>query len=182
MKPEIIFIAGTGHCGSTVLDLALGCHSEMVGVGELNALLEIENKSELDRLYKDMICSTNERMEDNSYWKGFYPIIKDNIEKSYLEKYRLHHEYFKNKFPGKVMVDSSKNLPVVKKLNRFFVQKKIYPIFLIKDVRNYAHSIYKKHKTNALRSFLDWYHMNTRILNNLENKKIRHKIIGYEEL
>lgn len=33
---KIIFIAGSGHCGSTLLDLILDSHSQVVGVGELS--------------------------------------------------------------------------------------------------------------------------------------------------
>ena len=33
---KVVFILGSGHCGSTLLDLMLGAHSRIVGLGEMS--------------------------------------------------------------------------------------------------------------------------------------------------
>ena len=36
---KIVFIIGTGHCGSTLLDLLLGSHSKAISLGEVYKVL-----------------------------------------------------------------------------------------------------------------------------------------------
>jgi hypothetical protein len=38
MKKKVLFIIGSGHCGSTLLTLMLGCHPDCFALGELNSL------------------------------------------------------------------------------------------------------------------------------------------------
>ena len=38
-EPGLVLIRGLGHSGSTILDLALGAHPQMVGLGEAVRLL-----------------------------------------------------------------------------------------------------------------------------------------------
>ena len=38
--PGLLLIRGLGHSGSTILDLALGAHSSIVGLGEAVRVLE----------------------------------------------------------------------------------------------------------------------------------------------
>lgn len=37
-RPKVIYVLGTGHCGSTLLDLLLNGHSEILGMGEWDRL------------------------------------------------------------------------------------------------------------------------------------------------
>lgn len=37
-KPKIVYIFGAGHSGSTLLDVLLGCHSDVAGLGEVHRL------------------------------------------------------------------------------------------------------------------------------------------------
>ena len=39
-EPGLLLIRGLGHSGSTILDLALGAHSQVVGLGEAARVLE----------------------------------------------------------------------------------------------------------------------------------------------
>lgn len=38
-RPRVVFIAGLGHSGTTLLDLMLGAHSKRVGLGEVDRTL-----------------------------------------------------------------------------------------------------------------------------------------------
>ena len=43
MENQIVFIMGPGHCGSTLLDLILGSHSDCFSLGEVFRLSEISS-------------------------------------------------------------------------------------------------------------------------------------------
>ena len=44
MKQKILYIAGLGHSGSTILDLSLGSHPDITGLGEIYTLLDSERR------------------------------------------------------------------------------------------------------------------------------------------
>ena len=46
---KLLLIRGLGHSGTTILDLALGAHPRMVGLGEAARILERPSISERDR-------------------------------------------------------------------------------------------------------------------------------------
>ena len=49
MKKKLLLIRGLGHSGTTILDLVLGAHPRMVGLGEAARILERPSLSERDR-------------------------------------------------------------------------------------------------------------------------------------
>lgn len=59
-KPNILFILGTGHCGSTLLDLLLGSHSKMFGAGEIERFETTSN------------CTCGAPPEQCEFWSELY--------------------------------------------------------------------------------------------------------------
>jgi hypothetical protein len=57
---RVVLIVGVGHSGSTLLDLILGSHSRVVGVGEL---IDFDKVSQLDSL-----CACWRRMSTCRFW------------------------------------------------------------------------------------------------------------------
>jgi len=49
MTTKLLLIRGLGHSGTTILDLALGAHRQMVGLGEAARVLERPTAAEADR-------------------------------------------------------------------------------------------------------------------------------------
>jgi hypothetical protein len=68
---KIIYIAGYGYSGSTILERILASHSQIIGCGEMHNLLSDFNIKE--------ICSCGSSLEDCSLWKNVYAHhLKDN--------------------------------------------------------------------------------------------------------
>jgi len=68
---KVLFILGSGHCGSTLLDIMLGTHKDGIGVGETNKIMRIDT------------CACGTPREVCQFWK---PILS---EKKYLDL-RVH--------------------------------------------------------------------------------------------
>jgi len=67
---KIIYIAGLGHSGSTILDMALGCNKNIVGLGEIIQILK-GSKSDLlnHKNYNDVYCSCGSIIKNCYFWK-----------------------------------------------------------------------------------------------------------------
>jgi Sulfotransferase family len=62
MNRKIAFILGTGHCGSTLLDLILSSHSRAFGLGELRSL------ARSDRFFRGEAPVSNISGFDDTFW------------------------------------------------------------------------------------------------------------------
>ena len=51
---KIVYIAGLGHSGSTILDMALGAHLNIIGLGEIYAVI---NHRKYSKLFEFSSCS-----------------------------------------------------------------------------------------------------------------------------
>ena len=58
-----IFILGSGHCGSTLLDLLLDSHSDIIGLGEFQHLKE------------DTMCTCGHNVLDCVFWKNIFDVF-----------------------------------------------------------------------------------------------------------
>lgn len=75
MKPEVIYILGVGHSGSTLLSLLLGTASNAVSVGELRYLNNYLRKiSYWDVKHMRYVCDCGEDLQACAFWG---PITKD---------------------------------------------------------------------------------------------------------
>lgn len=62
---KILYIAGYGRCGSTILDIILSGHPEITGVGEVTFLLE-------DWADSGRHCSCGIAYQNCDFWKGLF--------------------------------------------------------------------------------------------------------------
>mgnify|MGYP006284718015 CR=1 FL=1 len=83
--PKILYIAGYGRCGSTLLSILLGNHEEIVSVGEVSLLLdEWENPNR--------ICSCGEMYSNCKFWGGFLKNeIPHDINKTVRKIENINH-------------------------------------------------------------------------------------------
>ncbi len=170
----MIYVLGTGYCGTTLLGLILGNHPDIIDLGELSFFLNSINKDNFNEIYNTRVCTCGKVMKECNYWSGFFDFFYDYADMSLKDKYKKHYDYFKKKYPDKVFVDTSMRLDFFYQINDFIN----YPILITKDVRNWSVSVMKKHGGNVFKRFLRWY---------LENKKFKKSgidflKIGYEEL
>ena len=67
---KIIYIASLGHSGSTILDMSLGCHPLIVGLGEVAPLLKARRDDFFNDEFNSYKCSCGEDMWTCSFWSG----------------------------------------------------------------------------------------------------------------
>jgi hypothetical protein len=195
---KVIFILGSGHCGSTLLDLILDTHSKIFGLGE------IENFSATG------ICGCGETVNNCSFWS----VIKSRVDLDYSQIYRKKIDFLlgrnifyiqsngiwrqavnlkelikKNenilgqiiKESGQeILVDSSKNPDRVELLEE---SKKIQPIIihLFRDGRAVSWSYIKKYK-KFLPYMWKWFAANIKIEILKRRTGAKYIFIKYEDL
>ena len=62
MKPGMIYIAGYGRSGSTILDVLLGNHPDIFGAGELNKLFVLHRQAD--------VCSCGSPLRACEFWRA----------------------------------------------------------------------------------------------------------------
>lgn len=174
-KQKTIYIAGLGHSGSTILDMILGSHSKIIGLGEIMPFIRRKDHSSD---YKST-CSCGETGKNCDFWAPIEELIKttNTYEQAYL---KISNYFFAKYGDDKILVDSSKNsYQYLKKLNELYDLKIIY---LTRDYRSWTYSRHLNKKSPIVYWYLRWF---------LENKKIEHQLkkmgiewfnLGYEEL
>lgn len=174
MKQRIIYIAGAGHSGSTILDMALSAGEEVVGLGEVKTILDIQSK---DTHYKSY-CSCGEKATTCSFWESFQHIPQK--ENSITENYNLLISYFQEKFgKDKILLDSSKNsYAYLKYLNKTFDLK---VLLLTRDYRSWIYARKKSGKIPMIQGVFQWLFLNFKIRYQLKKMGIHPILIGYEE-
>lgn len=177
MKPKFIYIAGLGHSGSTILDMALGAHPKITGLGEIYPYLISDIKERKEQLARST-CSCMVRGDKCRFWSETLNITKHTGGKA--DAYISLHKLFKEKF-GKdtALLDSSKNsYPFLKKINTHFDLK---IILLTRDYRSWIHSRNSRLKKPILYLALKWFLVNKKINYQLNKMQLPYLRVGYEE-
>lgn len=201
---EVVFIAGTSHNGSTLLDLVLGGHPRFVGLGEIFPLLKT-GSDQLERT-SETLCSCGKHMDQCPYWGQLSVKLLTNRDASTRDKYRILLDAFDEAF-GKdcVMVDSSKSLKALQMLVSV-PEVEVKVLHLIKDVRAWTVSIRDRFKRRgefhikdllrkygwkagipymrrmSLYCFRRWYLENRKLQDFLKRRNTQVFQLGYEEL
>ena len=86
-KIPVILLVGEGHSGSTLLDLIMDSHSQIVGVGELSHYSKHFNFGEL--------CSCGKQIKDCEFWQKVFSDI-DASKLPLIYRKKLGFLYNKN--------------------------------------------------------------------------------------
>ncbi len=175
---KVIYIASLSHSGSTLLDLLLSHHKDVLGLGEVVNVLHNKKKTGENT---EAHCSCGAKLEKCSFWSGYKAGEEDDATK---------YEKILKIAKKKVIVDSSKNLPPLEYLQKLHKKGKIklQVIFLLKDMRGWAVSTVNAEKRWGKKAkphfyyFLPWYIRNRKIQKYLSKNKIEYTQIGYDEL
>lgn len=172
---KIVYIAGLGHSGSTVLDMSLGANPKIVGLGEVGAMLLKKDKN---RLFEKSTCSCGEKGSDCDFWKNARNIIEKNT--SINERYELLIQHFNHQYKNeKIFLDSSKNsYEYLDYLNKNFNLK---VVFLTRDFRSWAFSRKSRKAKPIFFWYWWWFLENQKLLYVLKKYKIQPFFVGYEE-
>lgn len=199
---RLVFVAGLTHSGSTVLDLLLGSHPRLVGLGEVVPLLRPGNAM-LDE--PDRVCSCGEPLETCVFWSAARAELRRLQDATVPQRYRRLLDVFAELFGrDRIPVDSSKSLGALH-MAASVPELQVEVLHLIRDVRSWTISrldtdvrrgdftlrdLYRKHGSDAwrplvLRSsyarFLVWYRGNRRIQKFLAERNLPVLQVGYEE-
>jgi hypothetical protein len=180
---KIIFISGLSHSGSTLLDLILGGHPHLIGLGEIARVFESQD-------IKAKTCSCGETAEKCIFWSQVLPRLASIPKLDLKQKYEIVCENFSRVFGDDyIMVDSSKYLKTLNFLDTEF-DFDIQVLHLLKDVRAFTisqidNSIRKNRSQSKFypyRLFRDWYAKNKAIQDYMEDQDIPFLQVGYDEL
>lgn len=185
---KVIFILGTGHCGSTLLDLILGSHSKMFSLGEVYRVVSSEPPVP--------ICDICEGPCD--FWK---PELLSKLQTSYSNsipqrilrkigfvepKEVSFYKALAQASQKQILIDSSKNPGWINRNGNALRASKIQPIliYLSRDGRAVVNSYYRKYPERGLEGISNnWNSRITAINNCFDAWDTDYKIhVRYEEL
>jgi len=202
---QLVYIAGRGHSGSTLLDLMLGGHPRLIGVGEVFSLFD-PARNFLNRP-AEVTCSCGKQMNECEFWAPTTEILRRAFPRESLQQlYRLFLDSFYGHFgPAAIPVDISKTDEPLSLLKSFDdVETKA--ILLIRDVRSWsvamrdtarrsrdfdARDLARKYGWKAGRHYIGrtsskffwhWYILNRRTQHLLRESGLPSVQVGYEEL
>ncbi|MQC25829.1 MAG: hypothetical protein DWG76_00035 [Chloroflexi bacterium] len=206
MRSKVAFITSLSHSGSTLLDLLLGAHPRIIGLGEIFRVIDSSPQELASE--KRMVCSCGDRVGDCAFWKPTVGRLEKLGEASSAQRYQAVLESFERVFgEGYVLVDSSKYPDTLKMVNSLETID-LKAIHLIKDVRGFTVSqrealdpelkygflprilnsiplsrlVYSVSIKQPLYLFLKWYLRNKDTERILQDLAIEQMHLSYEEL
>jgi hypothetical protein len=202
---KLVYIAGAGHSGTTMLGLLLGQHSQLVGLGEVYQVIHTrDGYSGLEDVrQKQAVCSCGKTIDHCSFWGSVDAGIRSAGAEMYQDRFavvlKTLEQQYGNRFVG---VDTSKSIHPLRSLLKSGVEVKV--IHLIKDVRAYVVSYLDRAQVRQSRGlsvsrkeggwfseqlkklpayyFIEWHKNNRNIQNFLKSSGTPTLQIGYEEL
>jgi hypothetical protein len=187
MKQKLILIRGLGHSGSTILDLILGAHSSIIGIGEgIRTLRGTIKKDTMPQKIRSeeghkIPCTCGKIVKDCGIWGNTIQYLISNDSKNLNEKFsylseRIYEEYGNDK----LIVDSSQSdWESITHLNEKY---DIKILFLTRDIRSWVNSVTKKYNGNIIKNIWTWNSTYMRLENFLIKNKLDFFKLGYEEL
>ncbi len=174
-KNKIIYIAGLGHSGTTILDMILGVHKKIIGLGEIMPF--IRRKNHLAD-YKST-CSCGKKGDKCEFWSKAEDVIKNskNEDSAY---FKLTDFFFKKYGKNTILVDSSKNS--YNYLEKIKDKYDLKVIFLTRDFRSWAFSRFSSKKFLPIFWGIRWLAEIMKLENRFKKMNISLFRVGYEEL
>lgn len=190
MTRPVVFIASLGHSGSTLLDLVLGGHSRLVGLGEVAAVLASAGDGSASLAGT---CSCGREAASCELWGEVARRLRVESGASLARRYRIVFETVAAVFgPDVTPVDSSKYLPWLKLLHDE-ADVDLRVLFLLKDVRNFMVSELeagtrkrgqgqRRRQMTPWGAFAYWHRHNRAVGRFLRDRGLPVFQLGYEEL
>lgn len=196
--PKLLLIRGLGHSGTTILDLALGAHPQIVGVGEAARILQKPRPGEEQRgparlraeLRHQRLCTCGLTADRCPVWGELLNWLPSHDDLPLASKFQqlmqavqVHGEHRGE--PVEWLVDSYQDdleLPFAA-----LPELDVRVLFLVRDVRSWVHSRARDGRNKgkawpAARALLRWVRENQALETRLRHcgKPLFH--LGYEEL
>lgn len=154
MKKKLILIRGLNHSGTTILDLFLGTHPLIIGIGEgIRTLNGKYDKGIPKRLRTNEIvnikCTCDETVPNCKIWGKTMEYVKNNESQNLNEKFSYLSKQIYNEYgQDKIIVDSSQS--DLEHISIFKEQYDLKVIFLTRDLRSWINSSINKYKGNSI--------------------------------
>lgn len=165
-RTKVVFLVGAGRSGSTLLELILDGHSQIRGLGELNHLTGILDRSPPANERFCSLCG-----DDCDLWNRTYDVsvisryfssggILSGPRRSFLRRFKSIYAYFAAWGPEPILVDSSKNARWIRRaLRPSYVWRKMKPVivYLVRDGRAVVSARLRTHSNMTIEQVtLDW--------------------------
>ncbi|MAH08191.1 MAG: hypothetical protein CL961_00800 [Euryarchaeota archaeon] len=195
---KIIFVAGSPHSGTTLLNLLLGSHPQIAAYGEITKLIDESTRDHYINLIEEgtEYCTCkNIKTKDCPFWKSFLKEVE--LGRPFADLYQFALEYTANKIDGNsAMVDSTKTLIALSKLvNEIKLGKlknitldDIIVIHVMKDLRAYLKSSKVRYKVpnwhipKLIYYAFRWEMVNKKIIKYVKDNNISYHHISYEKI
>lgn len=198
--PGLLLIRGLGHSGSTVLDLALGAHPQMLGLGEAIRILRApalhEERRGPARLRGDgrfeRRCTCGCLAAECPVWGPVLTWLPEHDQSSMPEKLNqllisVERSATTQNGPGlRWIVDSYQaDADLARPLAVALAPRPVRVLLLVRDVRSWAHSEVRRAKGRKLlagpRALLRWWRVNRHLERQLGDCGCPLFVLGYEE-
>lgn len=187
---QVIYLMSPVRSGSTFLQFLLSGHPEIVGLGEIASVIRFLHGQA--KKHKQLgQCSCGEQANECVFWGGLLDQLKGMGSEVGFEAVLNH---FQALYPGKLLLDSSKDDVVIKDLylKTHIVDKQdIKVLFLVRDFRGWSASL-KKHsqshqmnsiwQTNLIILSYRWFYTTLRRHSWLKQQGIPFLWVHYENL
>ena len=195
---QVVLIRGLGHSGSTILDLALGSHPRMLGLGEAVRILRTPQPGEERRgparlradLRHQRLCTCGLTASRCLVWGELLEWLPENEDRPLLDKFRYLltrvSAYIQTQEPSVEWVVESYqddlHIPL-----QDIPGLDVRIIMLVRDVRSWVHSRIRDAERkgvshNAIHSLARWCWVNRRFERDLGRCGKPVFVLGYEEL
>ncbi|MFB6226516.1 MAG: sulfotransferase domain-containing protein [Candidatus Paceibacteria bacterium] len=186
-KKQLVYIYGLGYSGSTILNILLGAHPNIVGIGEFYASF-----NEVEFSFGDRICSCGVELPECEFWKQHQSLYQERKNDSLgaWQGYKKIIDSFYENNPNKILIDSSKRRDYFRELYNKTQEDdslELKVIYLLRDVRGFSVSLRKRRENrgkwgNSFLYQLGWWHRQKKFKRVLEQIEIDFLQLGYEEL
>ena len=194
-RSKIIYIAGCGHSGSTLLDLLLSTHPDVCGLDEARMLVDDDRRPQYTANAHDRICSCGKAIDRCAIWSPFLKQTQRTPNESFGKRYAMLLDIVRDVVgPDTVICDSSKHLPALHQLLSGIRKGDLHGIrpddllvvHLVKDARAYTTSMkyrYDLPPWSLPKWFYKWYNDNREISRFLrEGQSLASMQVTYEQL
>lgn len=183
-KKRVVFILGTGHCGSTLAELVLGSHPQVFGLGELHHV----NLKEPCKICGPNCCPYWDK-KASKWLLSFYIQMPEKKLGQYvarvIRRHRSLYRYLFGWFDSEILVDSSKATYWTKRQLRYRYQwRNIEPllIYVVRDGRAVVNSFLRKYPERGAQFVIeDWIRRVKELNEYFDNNPFRKKMIHYED-